>query len=119
VARSRPWQASSATRRISPEVAPQALKTLGRCRIGSPIHVQLSSIRDSNYGKVVSAIDAVRLIHAGDTIATGGFVGIGFAEGIAVALEEFYLFGAQSDGGASGALRNLTLVYAAGQATER
>jgi len=63
----------------------------------------------------VSAIDAVRLIHAGDTIATGGFVGIGFAEGIAVALEEFYLFGAQSDGGASGALRNLTLVYAAGQ----
>lgn len=63
----------------------------------------------------MSAIDAVRLIHAGDTIATGGFVGIGFAEGIAVALEEFYLFGAQSDGGASGALRNLTLVYAAGQ----
>jgi len=63
----------------------------------------------------VSAIDAVRLIHAGDTIATGGFVGIGFAEGIAVALEEFYLFGAQSDGGASGELRNLTLVYAAGQ----
>ena len=36
-------------------------------------------------GKVVSADEAVRLIRAGDTIATGGFVGIGFAEEIAVA----------------------------------
>ena len=37
--------------------------------------------------KIVSAAEAVRLIHDGDTVATGGFVGIGFAEGIAVALE--------------------------------
>ena len=35
--------------------------------------------------KVVGAADAVRLIHDGDTVATGGFVGIGFAEGIALA----------------------------------
>ena len=34
--------------------------------------------------KIVSAAEAVRLIHDGDTVATGGFVGIGFAEGIAV-----------------------------------
>ena len=38
-------------------------------------------------GKVVSAAEAVQLVRSGDTVATGGFVGIGFAEGIAVALE--------------------------------
>jgi propionate CoA-transferase len=57
--------------------------------------------------KIVSAAEAVRLIHDGDTVATGGFVGIGFAEGIAIALEQRFL-----DGGAP---RELTLVYAAGQ----
>ena len=38
-------------------------------------------------GKIVSAREAVRLIRDGDTVATGGFVGIGFAEEIAIALE--------------------------------
>jgi propionate CoA-transferase len=63
--------------------------------------------------KIVSAAEAVRLIHDGDTVATGGFVGIGFAEGIAVALEQRFL-AAQADTG-SGVPRNLTVVYAAGQ----
>ena len=44
-------------------------------------------LRAPDSGKIVSAEEAVRLIHDGDTIATGGFVGIGFAEEIAVALE--------------------------------
>ena len=42
-------------------------------------------------GKVVSAQEAVRVIRVGDTVATGGFVGIGFPEEIAVALEDYYL----------------------------
>lgn len=57
--------------------------------------------------KIVTAAEAVKLIRDGDTIATGGFVGIGFAEEVAVALERRYE--------ASQAPRDLTLVYAAGQ----
>ncbi|MCU6502402.1 acyl CoA:acetate/3-ketoacid CoA transferase [Rugamonas sp. A1-17] len=60
--------------------------------------------------KIVSAADAVGLIRDGDTIATGGFVGVGFAENIAVALERRFL---SADSG--GHPRDLTLVYAAGQ----
>jgi propionate CoA-transferase len=63
--------------------------------------------------KIVTAAEAVRLIHDGDTVATGGFVGIGFAEGIAIALEQRFL-AAQAEWG-TGAPRDLTLVYAAGQ----
>jgi len=42
-------------------------------------------------GKIVTAAQAVRLIRSGDTVATGGFVGIGFAEAIAIALESLFL----------------------------
>ncbi len=63
--------------------------------------------------KIVGAAEAVRLIHDGDTVATGGFVGIGFAEGIAVALEARFLATEAETG--TGSPRRLTLVYAAGQ----
>jgi len=78
-------------------------------------HPALPFLRLSEKGKVVTAAEAVRLIRDGDTVATGGFVGIGFAEEIAVALEELYL---ESEGDApyaQGKPHNLTLVYAAGQ----
>jgi propionate CoA-transferase len=58
-------------------------------------------------GKVVAAAEAIRLVRDGDTIATSGFVGIGFAENLAVALEQRFL--------ETGTPRGLTLVYAGGQ----
>ena len=64
---------------------------------------------------MVSAAEAVRLIRDGNTIATGGFVGIGFAEEIALALEELYLSADVEPPRGAGKPRNLTLIYAAGQ----
>jgi propionate CoA-transferase len=78
-------------------------------------HPMAASLRASDTGKVVSARDAVRLIKDGDTVATGGFVGIGFAENIAIALEQLFLEGEADDPQGLGRPRNLTLVYAAGQ----
>src|SRR4030095_14068690 len=75
----------------------------------------LSALRTFERGKVVSAKEAVALIRDGDTIATGGFVGIGFAENIAVALEERFVESARDDPHGIGTPRDLTLVYAAGQ----
>jgi len=79
------------------------------------VHTQMDDLHSTGArrNKVVSAAEAVRLIHDGDTVATGGFVGIGFAEEIAVALEERFLQ-TQTETG-QGAPRDLTLIYAAGQ----
>jgi propionate CoA-transferase len=63
--------------------------------------------------KVVSAAEAVRHIRDGDTLATGGFIGIGFAEGLAIALEQRFL--GQDPLSAAGSPKGLTLVYAGGQ----
>jgi hypothetical protein len=57
--------------------------------------------------KIVTAEEAVRLIRDGATVATGGFVGIGFAEAIAIEIEKHFL--------EQGRPRDLTLMYAAGQ----
>jgi propionate CoA-transferase len=82
-------------------------------------HRQLAALTHPHHGKVVSAAEAVRLIRDGDTVATGGFVGIGFAEEIALALEARFLEGGggadESDPMRGGQPRDLTLVYAAGQ----
>jgi len=63
--------------------------------------------------KIVSATEAVRLIKDGDTLATGGFIGIGFAENLAIALEQRFL-GCDPQSTAGGP-HGLTLVYAGGQ----
>ena len=57
--------------------------------------------------KVIDARAAVARVKPGDTLATAGFVGIGFPEELAIALEQRFL----DEGGP----RDLTLVYAAGQ----
>jgi len=58
-------------------------------------------------GKILTPEEAVRIIRDGDTVATGGFVGAWFAEEIAIQLEQRFL--------TTGAPKDLTLVYAAGQ----
>lgn len=57
--------------------------------------------------KVVTAAHAASVINDGATVATGGFVGNGFAEEIAIAIEQHFL--------ETGKPKNLTLMYAAGQ----
>src|SRR3954454_25387897 len=57
--------------------------------------------------KVITADAAAELVLAGDTMATTGFVGTGFPEELALALERRFLD--------TGEPRDLTLVFAAGQ----
>src|SRR4051812_31193514 len=78
-------------------------------------HPFLTTLNLRERGKVVSAREAVRLIRDGDTVATCGFVGIGFPEAVAVALEELYLSSDEQQFPSFGKPRNLTLVYAGGQ----
>ena len=76
---------------------------------------RLDALHTFEHGKIVSARDAVALVQDGDTIATTGFVGIGFAENIAVALEERFVNSAKDSPTGIGTPRDLTIVYAAGQ----
>ncbi|MCK6433836.1 MAG: malonate decarboxylase subunit alpha, partial [Aquabacterium sp.] len=73
----------------------------------SHAHERMAALRAADRGKVVSAAEAVQLPADGDTLATGGFVGIGFPENLAVALEQRFMN--------TGSPRGLGLVYAAGQ----
>jgi propionate CoA-transferase len=63
--------------------------------------------------KIVAAAEAVRHIRDGDTVATCGFVGIGFPENLAIALERRFL--GEDPQSPAGTPTGLTLVYAAGQ----
>src|SRR5262245_29643241 len=82
-------------------------------------HPALPFLKRNEKGKVVSAADAVKLIRDGDTLATGGFVGIGFAEEIAIAIERRFLSSRDVEASVPGHPRDLTLVYAAGQGDGR
>jgi propionate CoA-transferase len=82
--------------------------------MGRAVRPMIEALLDGQRDKIVSAADAVRLIRPGDTVATGGFVGIGFAEAIAVALERVHLQNADAPSTAD-APSGLTLLYAGGQ----
>ncbi|HPY38949.1 MAG TPA: hypothetical protein PLM98_00410, partial [Thiolinea sp.] len=75
----------------------------------------LAALKQAPLGKVMSARQAIDLIAPGDTLATSGFIGIGFAENIAVAIEELFLERSQQLDATTDYPHNLTLVYAAGQ----
>lgn len=62
-------------------------------------------------GKIITAAEAARLIADDATVATAGFIGIGFAEHLAKAVEQRFL--------SEGHPQNLKLVYAAGQGDGR
>jgi propionate CoA-transferase len=79
------------------------------------VRLTLAPVKALDRGKIVSAEEAASLIRDGDTIATGGFVGIGFAEEVALAIETLYLAKEDPAVPATDKPRNLTLVYAAGQ----
>lgn len=70
---------------------------------------------DVRASKIMSARQAVEFIPVGATVATSGFIGIGFAENIAVALEALFLERSQQFDASQEYPHDLTLVYAAGQ----
>jgi hypothetical protein len=84
---------------------PEAIKE----KMNSQATQSLLSTPMRKRNKVVSAVEAVRLIHDGDAVAVGCFVGGGAPEALLVALGKQFLN--------TGKPRNLTLVYAADQAT--
>jgi len=86
---------------INPLIGKMHLK-----EIGHPMVDPISAMRMKK-GKIVTAEEAIDLIHDNDTIVTAGFVGAGFAEELAIALKERFL--------KTGRPRNLTLTYPAGQ----
>ncbi len=75
----------------------------------------LQGLKSFEKGKIVTAREAVQLIRDGDTVATTGFVGIGFPENIAIALEQRYVESSEKAPDGVGRPEGLTLVYAAGQ----
>jgi propionate CoA-transferase len=76
----------------------------------APLSTAASTRRPGGFtmkNKVVTAEEAVALIRDGDTLINTGFIGSGAPEGLLVALERRFL--------ETGAPRNLTLMFAAGQ----
>ena len=79
------------------------------------LNTALTAFHLAHAGKIVSAREAVSLIRDGDVVATGGFIGIGFAEEIALAIEDLFLASESEYPKSMGHPANLTLMYAAGQ----
>jgi len=70
--------------------------------------------RSGETGKIVTAREAVRLIRTGDTVAVGGFGGIGIAEEVVHELGEIYK-ASDSELANFGKPGDLTLFFGVGQ----
>ena len=70
--------------------------------------------RSGETGKIVTSREAVRLIRTGDTVAIGGFGGIGFAEEVIHELGEIYT-ASDEELASFGKPRDLTLFFTVGQ----
>jgi propionate CoA-transferase len=70
--------------------------------------------RSGETGKIVTAREAVRLIRSGDTVAVGGFGGIGFAEEVIHELGEIYK-ASDEESASFGKPTDLTLFFTVGQ----
>jgi len=70
--------------------------------------------RSGETGKIVTAREAVRLIRTGDTVATGGFGGIGFAEEVIHELGEIYK-ASDEESASFSKPADLTLFFTVGQ----
>jgi propionate CoA-transferase len=81
-----------------------------------PSPLFLSSV---DKGKIIPAAEAVRFIRDGDTLATGGFVGTGFAEELAIALEKRFLGEDDESSSSSGHPRGLTLIFGSSQGDKK
>src|ERR1700682_2506739 len=67
---------------IRPEEPPMSPETA---------HPLFAEAQPARRNKIVTAAEAARLVMDGDTVATGGFIRIGFAENLAVALGERFV----------------------------
>lgn len=79
------------------------------------MHPSVSFLSSIDKGKITSASDAVDLIRDGDTLATGGFVGTGVPEELAIALERRFLGTDGADKSNAGHPRDLTLIFGSSQ----
>src|SRR5260370_18063066 len=70
--------------------------------------------RSGETGKIVTAREAVRLIRTGDTVAGGGFGGIGIAEEVVHELGEIYK-ASDAEAANFGRPSDLTLFFGVGQ----
>src|SRR6266478_5446615 len=70
--------------------------------------------RSGETGKIVTAREAVRLIRTGDTVAIGGFGGIGLAEEVVHEIAAVYQ-SSDEELASFGKPRDLTLVFTVGQ----
>jgi propionate CoA-transferase len=77
-----------------------------------------STLAPLEAGRSFSAEEAVRLIGDDDTIATGGFIGIGFPEDIAVAIEALHFSQDEQSVRAMSKRRNFKLINTAASTFE-